>query len=57
MTDRDQKPAHIPIKCVICNGFGSVNWGKAECHACKGKGYILVPVKEETGERNERFES
>jgi len=47
MTDRnDQKPACIPIKCVVCNGFGTVNWGKASCHACHGKGYILISAME-----------
>ena len=47
MTDSKAKPAYVPVKCVVCNGFGSVNWGKAVCHACKGNGYILVPAKEE----------
>jgi len=57
MTDRNikspekVKPKYIPVKCAVCNGFGSVNWGKAECHACKGKGYILVPPQE-TGEEH-----
>lgn len=41
-TDRNLKPIYLPVKCVVCNGFGTVNWGKAECHACRGKGYILV---------------
>ena len=41
--DNNQKPAYIPLKCVVCNGFGTVNWGKAQCHACNGRGYILVP--------------
>lgn len=52
MTDSNdnQKPAYIPIKCVVCNGFGTVNWGKAKCHACQGRGYILVPPKETGGE-------
>lgn len=38
-----KKPTEIkPFKCVVCNGFGSLRFGKVECHACKGKGYILV---------------
>ena len=47
MADRKSKPTCIPIKCVVCNGFGTVNWGKAQCHACSGRGYILVPNGEE----------
>lgn len=49
-TDRIIKPFYIPIKCVVCNGFGTVNWGKAECHACMGKGYILLPSGNEKQE-------
>jgi len=49
------KPIYIPIKCVVCNGFGTVNWGKAQCHACKGLGYILVPGREmKMEEKDER---
>ena len=43
----DSKPKYIPFKCAVCNGFGTVNWGKAKCHACDGKGYILVQSREE----------
>jgi len=46
-TEVNQKPIGIPMKCVVCNGFGTVNWGKATCHACKGCGYILVPSSED----------
>ena len=45
------KPSKIPVKCAVCNGFGTVNWGKAKCHACKGKGYILVPIQEKENEK------
>lgn len=51
MTDR--QPKYIPVKCAVCNGFGNLNWGKAECHACRGKGYILVPPKED--KREEKY--
>lgn len=46
-TDKKVKPAVVPVKCAVCSGFGTVNWGRASCHACKGKGFILVPAKEE----------
>ena len=45
-TDINLKPAYLPIKCPVCNCFGTVNWGKATCHACEHRGYILVPVKQ-----------
>ncbi|MFH1792610.1 MAG: hypothetical protein ABH819_03100 [Patescibacteria group bacterium] len=44
-TEVNQKPVGIPMKCVVCNGFGTVNWGKTTCHACSGYGYILIPTK------------
>ena len=57
MTDSSYKPTIIPVKCAVCNGFGTVNWGKASCHACGGKGYIMVPAKEEKkGESDGKFE-
>ena len=40
------KPTGMPFRCVICNGFGSLSYGKKVCQACNGKGYILVPVEE-----------
>lgn len=42
-TDSNFRPAYIPIRCVVCNGFGTVNWGKAKCHACDERGHILIP--------------
>ena len=36
----------IPFKCPVCNGYGSVNYGKAVCHACEGKGYLLIDQNE-----------
>ena len=29
-------------KCPVCNGFGSLKYGTIVCHACKGKGYVVV---------------
>ena len=37
------KPNVLPFKCVNCNGYGTVQYGKKVCHSCGGKGYILVP--------------
>jgi DnaJ-class molecular chaperone len=49
--EKELQPTQLPVKCVVCNGFGTVNYGKKECHACQGRGYILVPVKEIDAER------
>jgi DnaJ-class molecular chaperone len=48
--EKDLTPKYIPIKCVVCNGFGTLSYGSKTCHACGGKGYILVPPKEEAGD-------
>jgi DnaJ-class molecular chaperone len=40
-------PKGIAQKCPVCNSFGTLKYGTVTCHACKGKGYILIPVKEE----------
>lgn len=32
-----------PFKCPVCNAFGTLKFGKVVCHACGGKGYVLVP--------------
>ena len=44
------KPQYIPIRCPICKGFGTVNFGKIQCKACEGRGYLKVPPKEEKEE-------
>lgn len=46
-TDTKLKPAYLPMKCPVCNGFGTVNWGKATCHACEGRGFVYVPAVSE----------
>ncbi|GEM_PF-2812596 len=37
----EQKPFSM-YRCEVCKGRGKVNWEKEICHACGGKGYILV---------------
>ena len=44
------RPAYIPMKCPVCNGFTTVNYGKQTCAACKGKGWIPVPPEEQEEE-------
>jgi DnaJ-class molecular chaperone len=46
-------PEFVPIKCPVCNGFGTVNFGKLNCKACDSKGYIKVPTKQEEKEGEE----
>lgn len=46
MIDRqidDPIPKVHSEKCPVCNGFGTLKYGEILCHACKGKGYIVVP--------------
>ena len=45
------KTKYIPFKCPVCNGWGSLSYGRKICHACKGKGYVMV--NQETGEPKE----
>ncbi|KKT67623.1 MAG: hypothetical protein UW60_C0003G0031 [Candidatus Woesebacteria bacterium GW2011_GWA2_44_33] len=33
----------VAQKCPVCNGFGTLKFGSLLCHACEGKGYILIP--------------
>ena len=46
-------PKYCPIKCILCEGFGSFSHGRTLCNACKGKGYILVEAKEKEGNVDE----
>lgn len=53
MEEKITKPAYTPVKCVVCNGFGTLAYGKKVCPACEGKAYILVPNLID-GESNEK---
>jgi len=44
------KPKYVPVKCIVCNGHGTVSYQRVKCHGCSGKGYILVEAKEEIKE-------
>lgn len=39
-------PKRIPFKCVVCNGFGTLKHGELQCHACSGKGFVVVSQEE-----------
>ena len=39
-------PKYVPLKCPVCNGFGTVKHGELVCGSCDGKGYILVEAQE-----------
>lgn len=43
------KPAHVAQKCPVCNGWGTVSYKRISCHACSGKGFILVPLDKHYG--------
>jgi DnaJ-class molecular chaperone len=38
------KPSYIAQRCPVCNGWGTVSFKRVQCHACGGKGFILVPI-------------
>jgi DnaJ-class molecular chaperone len=40
-------PEKIAQRCPVCNGFGTLKWGQITCKSCGGKGYVLVPAKED----------
>ena len=41
------KPKSLGQRCPVCNGFGTLNYGKKQCQACEGRGYILIPIEED----------
>jgi DnaJ-class molecular chaperone len=41
------EPKLIPFKCPVCNGFGTLKYGEIVCHACDGKGFIVVDQERE----------
>ncbi|MGI0059451.1 MAG: hypothetical protein ACREBJ_06755 [Nitrosotalea sp.] len=45
------KPQYIAQKCPVCNGWGTVSFKQITCHACVGKGFILIPVEKEEREK------
>lgn len=51
MTDteitKNTQPSSIAQKCPVCNGWGTVSFKQITCHACNGKGFILIPVEKE----------
>lgn len=49
----ESKAKYLPVKCVVCNGRGKVSWDKFTCHACDGKGYLLVEAEEVEVEGND----
>lgn len=38
----EYKPKYSAQKCPVCNGWGTVSYRKVTCHACSGKGYVLI---------------
>jgi len=41
------EPKMIPFKCPVCSGFGTLKYGEKVCHACNGKGYVVIKNAEE----------
>ena len=34
-------------KCPVCSGWGTVSFKRITCHACGGKGFILIPAEKD----------
>jgi len=45
-------PKRIPFKCPVCNGFGTLKHGELICHACNGKGYVVIDNTERDKDEN-----
>jgi len=41
------KPEYFAQKCPVCNGWGTVSFKHVTCHACSGKGFVLIPTEKE----------
>lgn len=41
ISSNEEKPFSI-YRCEVCRGRGRVNYDKQICHACNGKGYIVL---------------
>ena len=39
------KQKYVAQKCPVCNGCGTVSFKRVPCHACFGKGYIMIPTE------------
>lgn len=48
------KPKYTAQKCPVCNGWGTVSYRQVTCHACKGRGFILIPLEKEREKGYER---
>ncbi|MDO8658155.1 MAG: hypothetical protein Q7K55_05415 [Candidatus Levybacteria bacterium] len=51
MTDaeitKNLQPSSIAQRCPVCNGWGTVSFKQITCHACNGKGFILIPIEKD----------
>lgn len=62
MNDRlnDITPSFTPVKCPVCNSFGTLKYGSVKCHGCNGKGFIVIdnrtglPVESDRKNENEK---
>lgn len=48
---KEVKPKFTLIRCVVCNGWGTVSNQRVKCHACDGRGYLEIPVEEVSSEK------
>ena len=45
------KVKQLPVKCPVCNGYGTYGHNRVPCQACEGKGIIMVDAEEEGGDK------
>lgn len=55
MIDRqnDESSGFVALKCPVCNGFGTVSFKRITCHACSGKGYVVINLKDRENEKKQ----
>ena len=55
MIDRqnDESNGFVALKCPVCNGFGTVSFKRITCHACGGKGYVVINLKDRENEKEQ----
>lgn len=47
----------VAQRCPVCNGFGTLKYGSILCHACEGKGYILIHERKDIESREKEEEN
>ncbi len=38
----NSKQKYSILRCVVCNGFGTLKYGGKICQGCNGKGFVVI---------------